>query len=207
MNTKENQTLSDKLIDGLRKAATEIEELRVQMALGKMEAKLVFEDMKKMFNENLHWARVKMNSVQDNENVLSVINAVQHLQVQLSLGLAETKEAFGEQYKKISDSLNSLETKLNDNVNEYYPELRLEVEKFKAKLELLSLNFKLNTLKTESKLKEKRQNFWGKLESTHKKMQATEKAAEQKWEHFNRQMNEAFGHFKSAFHFTENKGK
>lgn len=57
--SKEN-TITDKIIDGLRKAADEMEELRVQIALGKLEARDLYEEKKKQFNHFLHEAKQKM---------------------------------------------------------------------------------------------------------------------------------------------------
>jgi hypothetical protein len=57
--SKEN-TITDKIIAGLRKAADEMEELRVQIALGKLEARDLYEEKKKQFNHFLHEAKQKM---------------------------------------------------------------------------------------------------------------------------------------------------
>jgi hypothetical protein len=54
------ETITDKIISGLRKAADEMEELRVQIALGKLEARDLYKEKKKQFNEFLHEAKQKM---------------------------------------------------------------------------------------------------------------------------------------------------
>jgi hypothetical protein len=56
----EKETISEKIIAGLRKAADEMEELRVQIALGKLEARDLYEEKKKQFNHFLHEAKQKM---------------------------------------------------------------------------------------------------------------------------------------------------
>jgi hypothetical protein len=55
-----DETITDKIISGLRKAADEMEELRVQIALGKLEARDLYKEKKKQFNEFLHEAKQKM---------------------------------------------------------------------------------------------------------------------------------------------------
>lgn len=57
-----DETITDKIISGLRKAADEMEELRVQIALGKLEARDLYNEKKKQFNEFLHEAKQKMTS-------------------------------------------------------------------------------------------------------------------------------------------------
>ncbi len=56
----EKETITEKIIDGLRKAADELEELRVQIALGKLEARDIYKEKKKQFNDFLHEAKQKM---------------------------------------------------------------------------------------------------------------------------------------------------
>lgn len=58
----QENTITDKIIAGLRKAADEMEELRVQIALGKLEARDLYEEKKKEFNRFLHEAKQKMTS-------------------------------------------------------------------------------------------------------------------------------------------------
>jgi hypothetical protein len=56
----EKETITEKIISSLRKAADEMEELRVQIALGKLEAHDLYEEKKKQFNHFLHEAKQKM---------------------------------------------------------------------------------------------------------------------------------------------------
>jgi hypothetical protein len=57
----EKETVTEKIISGLRAAADEMEVMRVQIALGKMEAHDSYEMAKKKFNAFLHEAKQKMN--------------------------------------------------------------------------------------------------------------------------------------------------
>ncbi len=58
----EKETIAEKIIAGLRKAADEMEELRVQVALGKLEARDLYKEKKKQFDHFLHEAKQKMTS-------------------------------------------------------------------------------------------------------------------------------------------------
>jgi ElaB/YqjD/DUF883 family membrane-anchored ribosome-binding protein len=57
----EKESVTEKIISGLRNAADEMEKLRVQIALGKMEAHDEYENARKKFNAFLHEAKQKMN--------------------------------------------------------------------------------------------------------------------------------------------------
>lgn len=194
----EKSTFTETVVDGLRNAATEIEEFRVQVALGKSEAKDLFEEMKKKMKSFIHDTKHKYRSVKDSET-LKLVNAIEMLEVQLALGLAETKDVFEKQKKEITTTLNKLEAELraNDTMSELKANARLEIEKFKMKLELLSLQYKLKKLQVEYNLDKKKQEFADKLKNLQDKMISSEQ--KQQWKNFKKEMGEAYEHFKQAF--------
>ena len=59
MKNKEDIQFVDKVIGALRKTAIELEESRVQAALGKAEAQDKYEEIKKKFNLFIHDSRYK----------------------------------------------------------------------------------------------------------------------------------------------------
>lgn len=61
MEPTHEKTISDKIIEGLNKAITEMEELRVQAALGKYEARDLYEEAKTKFNHT--YKKQKKNSI------------------------------------------------------------------------------------------------------------------------------------------------
>ena len=103
-------TFVEKLVKGLRTTATELEEFRVQAALGKAEAKDAFQQTKKRFNEFIHEVDIKLDHAADvtHDKSIELKAALEHLRVQLALGTAEARESLEEQMKKISNALNKL---------------------------------------------------------------------------------------------------
>jgi len=61
----ESKTITEMFIDGLRKAAIELEEFRVQAALGKAEASDKYNETKKKFDEHVHNAKVHLDNSKD----------------------------------------------------------------------------------------------------------------------------------------------
>jgi hypothetical protein len=192
---------TDKLIKGLKNAATELEELQVQVALGKAEAKDLFEDLKKKFNARLNVLKSDLSKIKTNKNILPVINALERLQVQLALGLAETKELFEDQIKKIHIELCVLESELKNSepLNGHATEMQLEIEKFKAKVELVSLRFKLKKMISGSNFEQKKMEFHHKMDELKAKISEKENQAKNKWNFFKKEIDEAYAHLKSAF--------
>ena len=92
------------IIDGLKKAAVELEKFQVQATLGKAEAKDKYAEARKKFNANLQDVkRIAKDKYKDLKPL------VESLQVQFTLGKAETKEVLKEQRKKFSKAIAGLE--------------------------------------------------------------------------------------------------
>jgi len=203
METLEKKSITDKIIDGLKNALVEIEDLRVQAALGKAEAKDLYEDSKKKFNHFIHEAKIKLNGVKEKtgENADKLKGFFEHLQVQLALGKAETRDAFEEQSKKISHALHELEHNIrkNDKANEYYTKLLMEIEQFKIKLAILKLRYALKKMEAQQELDGKKAEFLKHLAEVKTRLMYKEEKERHRWEHFQDEMAEAFKRLKNVF--------
>lgn len=203
METKTHFSIADAIIDGLKKATVELEEFRVQVALGKAEAHYAYEDAKIKFYRALHETEQRLsvsktstNSALDEFKVL-----FQTLQVQLALGKAETRDAFEAQRIKISHALHKLELFLESNqfTNELRESLHREIEKFKIKLEILKLRYELNKIAVHEEFEIRKTEFSKTLASITDKLRKKEKKVEQSWEHFRDEIKEAYTGMKKAF--------
>ena len=63
MKNQEDVQFMDKVIEALRKTAVELEEFRVQAALGKAEAQDKYEEVKKNFNLFIHDSEHKVKGI------------------------------------------------------------------------------------------------------------------------------------------------
>lgn len=89
----------DKLGRFIQKAQSEIDELRLKIALGKMDGADLFEDMKKELRESVS----EFNSAFDKEKMAAtetIIKGIETLQLQLALGKAEALDAYEDKKKK-----------------------------------------------------------------------------------------------------------
>jgi DNA repair exonuclease SbcCD ATPase subunit len=193
----------DKIIDGLKKAAVELEEFQLQLALGKADTKDVYEKVKKDFDGYVHDAKRYLKTMTGvaKEKTDAFQTAFESLQVQLALGKAETKEIFEEQMKKITQTISIIENliKKNETADEYYTKLQVELEKFKIKLEILKLRYKLNTVDAANEFELKKAEFINKLSDIKERFNKKEKEAEHKWEHFKNEITEAYSSLKRVF--------
>lgn len=100
----------DKLSAFLKNASVKIEELQVQAALGKAEASDKLEELKKetraKYQEVKSEFRSEIADATDEYNHLKA--KLEHLELQLALGRAESSEQIAEQKKKISEAFSDV---------------------------------------------------------------------------------------------------
>lgn len=203
MDTQKETSIADAIINGLKKATVELEEFRVQVALGKAEAHDAYEEAKKKFNHILHETEQRFSSnASTAKDVADELKAMfQTLQVQLALGKAETRDAFESQRLKISHALQRIEKYLEGSelVAELKEKLQGEIHKFNIKLEILKLRYELNKIAVHEEFEIRKDEFSKKLDEIAGKLKAKEKKAEQKWEHFRDEITEAYNGMKKTF--------
>jgi hypothetical protein len=135
------QAVGERLLTAQR----EIDELALQLALGKAEARDKFEEIKQEFRKQVSEQKNLLAKASENFISPEVRAKIEALEVQLALGKADTKDIFEEQKKKITKALTSVE----DAIHEQWKKIQApeffshEVEEFKLKLEILRLRFGL----------------------------------------------------------------
>ena len=198
MNAVENKTFVDKIIDGLKSAVNEIEDLQVQRALGLAEGRDLFDQIKKKLHTHLADMKQSVSSMLNGENNLKLINEIEFLQVQLNLGLAETKDVFQFQRKRILVALRKLEQSIKDKVNnhEQYAHLHFEIEKFKIKMDLIELQFHLKKITLQYNFEQRKRVFIERLKAI--KIRLQEKKSEKGLAKFHEDVAEAFADLKQA---------
>ncbi len=196
MEKEENIHFIDKVAEALRKAAVDLEEFQVKAALGKAEAQDKYEEIKKNLDSFIQESKSKVKT--GKEKVDEVHTKFDELRVQLALGKAETIEAFKNQKKQLLTAMHELEVKIKTNktLNEMYAFVLIEIEKFKAQLEVLEEKFDKGKEDAKASFEKRKQEFDDFIDKFKAKYASKE---ESRWEHFQDEISEAFTHFKSAF--------
>ena len=146
----------------INKAETEIDELRLKIALGKMNGADLFEDMKKDLRNAFH--EISNDVLKEGKEVSdSVKTNIETLQLQLALGKAEALDAYEEQKTKISSAITQLEQHVRDSRNVLSGEAKIkiqnELEKFRLKMEILQIRYELGRLDLKDNVETKKQKF------------------------------------------------
>lgn len=189
----------DKAIIGLKKAVIELEEFQVQLALGKAETLEKYEEVKKKFHNTIHDAKQKIHLEKVNSGDLT--KKFEEIQHSLTSGAVETKEAFIGQKEKILHIIQKIEDSLKTTGvdRDYYLSLKTEIEKFKIKMEILSLRFEMGKLEAKKEFESFKIDFGKKVEKIKLKFNEEESAIAKNWHHFTDELSEAFSHIKKAF--------
>lgn len=172
METKETErtdtTLLVKIADKLLEAQREIDELVLQFALGKAEAHEKFEETKKEFSGRVSEFRKANLGTQLASTSQKLKGLLEELEVQLSLGKADSKEIFEEQRKKIEAVIDKVRKEVKQFKDEALDKEHLEhaIETFKLKLEVLRLRFELKRFEIRDSFKEGMQETKKKIEQT-----------------------------------------
>lgn len=193
-------TIIDRVVGGFKKAATELEELQLQLALGKSEAKDKFESMKKRFNMLLHEAELKTDDVK--EWAEDIHTKFDELRVQLALGKAETKDGFETQRKKINAKIHELEDYIqaHPKLAKAYDYLQTEFERIKLELEILAVNFQLAATKPTDSIQKRREEMAAIIKGLQDGLEKHKNGEEpSRHENFRNEIKQAYHHLKAAF--------
>lgn len=195
----QNTSVIDKIAEGLRKTAVELEEFQLQLALGKAEAADQYESIKKKLNTFLQKIDAKIGHEVPDTSALR--GKLDELRVQLVLGQAESREVFTEQKKRILKAIDDLEKSLNNSGIAARLKLRIksELRVFRIKLEILRLRFELGKLKMKKVVKTRRDEFIKKTQQLRTRLIRKNSELEKNWEHFSDEMDKAYSHLKKAF--------
>ena len=196
MKIKEDERFIDNIVNTLRKAAIEIEELQVQTALGKAEARDKYKEVKKKCTTALHETKAKIKT--GKENIGDIETKFDELGVQLELGKADGIDSFRKEKRKLLSKLHEIEVKIKTNkqLSRLYAFVLLEIEKFKLNLSILEQKFEQSKQATKTPFDKSKRQFDQFIETIKDKY---EKKEDTKWEHFQGEISEAFRHFKKAF--------
>lgn len=173
----------EKLGKFIQKAQSEIDELRVKIALGKMNGADLFEDMKQELKESLHEFRTEVDAKK--QEVAATLNdKLANLHLQLALGKAEVLDVYEEQKSIILKTITQLESELIENKDQLHSDVRMkiqnELEKFRLKMEILQIRYELGKIDLKDNIDEKKEKFKKEFEQliANVKDETTEQLAE-----------------------------
>lgn len=109
--------LSENVLSFLKQSVSNIEELQVQSALGKAELSDKLEEIKRDAKVKLANLKAEVNSVlrEDKEEFNNLRSKIEHLELQLALGEAETMDNLKEQKKNLKEAVSDIKNIIAQN--------------------------------------------------------------------------------------------
>lgn len=193
----DNTHFIDHVVDLMRKSALELEQMQVQLALGKMDAKNKYEELKKDFSSFMRGVELKANDA--HEFYIEYRAKFDALRVQLALGKAETIESFREQKHKVLAKMHELETQIKSHplyVN-WYPEVLAMFEKVKIQLDVLETYFEEKKEIAVDELERRKEQLDQFIEGIKSKFNE-KMSSNSRWDVFQEEMSLVYSHLKKA---------
>lgn len=189
-----------RIADQLLVAQQEIDDLALQLALGKAEAREKFQEVKKEFRHHVAEFKVLVKDMPGSLITPEVRQKIDELEVQLALGKAETKEEFETQKQKLTKTLEYIEHELREWFNETERNTHLghEFQKFKLKMEILRLKLTLKKFELRDGFKDKMSTARREIEKMGINAKSAMATGKKKYTHFTGEVSTAYSHLKKA---------
>lgn len=199
-NTSKKPLLA-RIAEQLIKDQQELDQLAVQLSLGKAEVKDKFETLKHKLKGSVHDFKVDLKEVyKDNKEWSnSFKEKLTHLEEQLSASKAETKEVFKAQKKNIVHAMDLVKEEIKKN-----PEVHKVADFFTAASEKARLQIRLFEMKWGSKdkvlngFRTEMKKASEKVDEILEEAKSNKQKAEIKLQGFNTEIHEAYNHLKKA---------
>ncbi len=197
---KPKEKILIRIADKLSEAQQEIDELAVQLALGKAEAKDKFEELKKEFRSRLNEFKHYLTVPSSDKELSGVRTIVENLEKDLERGEASTKEDFASQQKDILTTTTSLQDTLEKKaeVSSTSHDFMHELEKFKIKLEILQLKFGLKKMEIKDEFRDRMDDARKYVDKIRERVKEGMITGKDKYEDFREEIQLAYKHFRKA---------
>ncbi len=186
----------------------ELDELEVDLDMDGMDVSDYFEKGKNELKEAVDSLKSKVDKLGTGEKAQSLKGKLEHLQLQLALGKAESKDAFEDQKGKLESALHEMGHKLDEweeaveeKTDTLTAGMKEKAEKFRGKLDMMRLHYHLAQADARDELEEKRKTLRSRIHDTKSKLtSAKEKDGDDDsiWDEVKEEVGESYNHLKRA---------
>jgi len=198
------KSLAIKIVAWKRQASA----LEAQLSQSKENAIENLEVQKKQLSEALNKFRTRVEETKAiaDEKRSKIQGQIEHLQVQLALGKAETRDALESQKKKIREGISSFETTVDEGIGslgEVFDELKYvvvdKVHSLEAELDALGVRFDMEKAKKKEQYEEKKKDIAAKIQEFNNTLEEKKHAAQDKAADLESEVKEGFERIRNAF--------
>ncbi|MBK7870769.1 MAG: hypothetical protein IPJ74_08810 [Saprospiraceae bacterium] len=184
----------------LQQLKTVFDELEVQLALGKAEAKEVFEREKKNLNQFVNEQKIRFKKEQKvaEDKWDELLARFESLEASLSAETATDKALYDAQKEKTLRSIYELEHTMKEAYGDLGATFREQLDAFKARLDSYRIQLALSEFDNAAEAENRRNELKEKVNEIRERMQKEEEEAN-KVDDFVSEMSTSFDHLKKAF--------
>ena len=175
------------------------DELELQMALGKAEARDAFERERKNITKfvNSHKSQIKMQGKISTDKKQELLVFIEKLEESLNQNVPTNKRDYNKYKKEVLYNIYNLEYALKDSYGELDLSLKNEFDEFKTKLDVFRINLALNDSSDKEKVDSLKAKVQEKIFEIRTKMQKSESELN-RMDNFMEDISESFDYFKKA---------
>jgi len=191
--------IMDRLKSQARNLQTLSDELRVQMALGKAEAKDVIEAERKTLSQYISKQKKEISKIEDstNENRKEFLTSVETLESALSSEIPSTVKKYDKYKNEILNKIYKLEEEIKENYPDVSASTQESLNLFKNKMDAYRVNLALHDKDNPEKVEKIRNDFTTKLGEIREVLSNRENA-QSKLDNFVEDISESFTYLKRA---------
>jgi len=191
--------IMDRLKSQARNLQTLSDELRVQMALGKAEAKDVIEAERKTLSQYISKQKKEISKIEDstNENRKEFLTSVETLESALSSEIPSTAKKYDKYKNEILNKIYKLEEEIKENYPDVSASTQESLNLFKNKMDAYRVNLALHDKDNPEKVEKIRNDFTTKLGEIREVLSNRENA-QSKLDNFVEDISESFTYLKRA---------
>ncbi len=177
-----------------------LDELEVQMALGKSEARETFERERKNFQQYISDQKEQFKKVgkESENNRKNLSEKFETLESFLNKEVASSKKKFDLEKKGTLKAIYELEFTMKESYGEVGVLMQGKLDSFKAKLDAYRIQLALGEYEDAAELENKKESLRTAVSKITEKLRKEENASE-KIDHFADEINESVEHLKKAF--------
>ncbi len=184
------------------------ESLELQLTLGRADALQRFDAERQRLQASIETLKERIGpTLQQGEAASARLKAaLEHLEVKLALGRAETREVYLEQRNHLEQAIQSFEARLDEAVATSGERLESELKAFarqadrlRAEMEALEFQFQINTESARQHMVDARTALLLKIEAFRKQVSAQRGSTQDRLQQAEGELAEAARHLKASF--------
>lgn len=177
-----------------------MDEMRVQAALGKAEAKDIFEKERKTLSSFINKEKVLLKKSEEVSitHEKDLLNKIDDLEQKLEQVIPPTGKEFDTYKKDVLGSIYQLEYAIKTESNDLRKPLQNKLNNFKVKMDGYRLQLALSKVEDSPALQTRREELVKQIDEI-QNMVENRKAQNQKMEGFYQEVTESYNHLKKAF--------